>query len=235
LERQTLQIRQNLRKIIAYFQCLSWYILAVLTIVFIIYFKYFYFHILSLSTFLFAFTLLLFGVQTLEKIVISLDEKNEVFNTRCQGELAIANILQKLPPEYFILHDFKIKASKKIRINHLVIGPTGIFVIQVGVFKRGNLIKGRTNVNKRLKRITKRVNDKAVFLSQLIKKVTGQEYPVKPILALTPNQPPSYEFQKVILTRLKRLNECLMSNPIILDNAQIKRLAIALEIYFSTN
>jgi hypothetical protein len=233
LERGNLQIRQSLRKIVAYLQHLSWYILAIITIVFIVYFKYFYFHIISFSSLLFALTIVLFGIQTLEKILFSLDEKSEVFNTHFQGEVAIVNILQKLPPEYLIFHDLQIEAKRKVKINHLVIGPTGIFVIELKVFSRIGLLGHKTRINKKLKKVAKRVNDKVVFVSQLVKKVTGQTYTVKPILVVTPSSLSSHILQNITLTTPKRVNETLMSNPIILDNSQLKRLAFAFETYFS--
>jgi hypothetical protein len=43
------------------------------------------------------------------------------------AEIAIAQCLKKLGPKYFIIHDFPLPRGN---VDHIVIGPTGVFVIE---------------------------------------------------------------------------------------------------------
>lgn len=48
-----------------------------------------------------------------------------------EGEKRLAESLEELPDEYFLIHDINIKVdNKKSQLDHVVIGPNGIFVIE---------------------------------------------------------------------------------------------------------
>lgn len=50
------------------------------------------------------------------------------------GEEKTERLLEKLPPEFVVLHDLAIPGSKA-NIDHLVIGPTGVFVVDSKNYK----------------------------------------------------------------------------------------------------
>jgi hypothetical protein len=53
----------------------------------------------------------------------------DAWGTGALGEEKVGQRLEKLGPEFVVLHDRKIPGSKA-NIDHLVVGPTGVFVVE---------------------------------------------------------------------------------------------------------
>lgn len=56
-------------------------------------------------------------------------KRAELFERGAVGERIVAELLARLPSEWFVLHDIHWPGRDKANIDHLVIGPTGIFVL----------------------------------------------------------------------------------------------------------
>jgi len=66
---------------------------------------------------------------------------NSTVFTGSRAELAIIAILSKLPPAYYVLNDVRLRAKHRLKFNHkvvqsaqidhLVVAPTGVFVVEV--------------------------------------------------------------------------------------------------------
>ncbi|HEX2054138.1 MAG TPA: nuclease-related domain-containing protein [Actinomycetota bacterium] len=52
-----------------------------------------------------------------------------VWRTGAEGERRTARDLERLPPTYEVLHDLRIPGTKA-NIDHLVIGPSGVFTVE---------------------------------------------------------------------------------------------------------
>jgi len=53
----------------------------------------------------------------------------EMFEKGAEGERIVAQLLAHLPPEWFVLHDIRWPGRDRANIDHVVVGPPGIFVI----------------------------------------------------------------------------------------------------------
>jgi hypothetical protein len=60
-----------------------------------------------------------------------------------QGERATAEVLARLPRRFVVGHDLVIPASRS-NIDHLVIGPTGVFVIDSKAYRGRVRVRGRS-------------------------------------------------------------------------------------------
>jgi hypothetical protein len=58
------------------------------------------------------------------------------------GERRTANDLARLPKEFAVLHDLRMPGSRA-NIDHLVIGPTGVFTVETKSYAKGVQIKGK--------------------------------------------------------------------------------------------
>lgn len=53
----------------------------------------------------------------------------ELFEKGAAGERAVGALLDSLPPEWAVLHDVRWPGRERANVDHVLIGPTGIFVI----------------------------------------------------------------------------------------------------------
>lgn len=58
------------------------------------------------------------------------------------GERRTATDLARLPAEFVVLHDLRMPGSRA-NIDHLVIGPTGVFTVETKSYAKGVQIKGK--------------------------------------------------------------------------------------------
>lgn len=138
------------------------------------------------------------------------------------GEHKVANVLKDLSDEYIIINDFNYTFNtplknkyennviKTIQIDHLVIAPTGIFIIET---KNWSL---QSINNKELKSPVTQMKNAKYALSVIIKKATllnwtvnnhhwgNQKTPIRNILVVL-NQKPIEEFDFVKICSLQEL------------------------------
>ncbi len=102
---------------------------------------------LLLSLFLFNFLFLIFVLIGLALLIyaqsfISQNElKGKGWAKGLEGEDIVSDYLKQLPHDYFIYNDVNLP-GKKGNIDHVVIGPNGIFVIETKNYSGKYLIKG---------------------------------------------------------------------------------------------
>jgi len=53
----------------------------------------------------------------------------ELFEKGAAGERAVGALLDSLPPEWTVLHDVRWPGRERANVDHVLIGPTGIYVI----------------------------------------------------------------------------------------------------------
>lgn len=91
--------------------------------------------ILHIFLWIFEFTLLFAGLKEGLKWRKSADN----FLTGDDGETIVEDILKKLPDEYIVIPDLKL--PKLGNIDFVVVGPTGIFALEVKNYRRSYKIK----------------------------------------------------------------------------------------------
>jgi len=148
------------------------------------YFNTYYKYPLGASIILIFFTgVFYFEMKKAEKELID-EERHNYFTwgRGAGGELIVKRSLMTLNSDYKIFSDFQ---PGKWNIDHICIGPTGIFAIEVKAHK-GTI----SYVNDKLKRNNQELDGNylgqtkqgSVFLNQLIKEKTNKEYFVVPVL-----------------------------------------------------
>jgi len=68
-------------------------------------------------------------------------QSTEAWRVGAQGERLTGRALEKLPPSYRVLHDLPMPRSKA-NIDHVVVGPTGVFTVETKNYKNAVTIKG---------------------------------------------------------------------------------------------
>jgi Nuclease-related domain. len=71
------------------------------------------------------------------------NKKTKKSSMRIKKENSTANYFNNLPEGYFILNNLKIPA-KRIKIDHVIVGPTGIFLIHIRNLRGHHLINENT-------------------------------------------------------------------------------------------
>lgn len=68
-------------------------------------------------------------------------QSTEAWRIGAEGERMTARALEKLPTSYQVVHDLPMPRSKA-NIDHVVVGPTGVFTVETKNYKNGMVIKG---------------------------------------------------------------------------------------------
>lgn len=68
-------------------------------------------------------------------------QSTEAWRVGAQGERLTGRALDKLPSSYRVLHDLEMPGSKA-NIDHVVVGPTGVFTVETKNYKNAVTIKG---------------------------------------------------------------------------------------------
>jgi len=143
------------------------------------------------------------------------------------GEEIVSKELVKLPENYFVFNNFYVKLKHPIinksknwylkwfQIDHVVVGPTGIFAIETKNWSK-----------KRLERDDswgfEQIDMFGEALSILIKKMAGIKQRPKRILVFTNNFESDY-YPNVVQLYYKKLNQYITSREIMFSNSLIKK------------
>ncbi len=105
---------------------------------------------------------------------LALGRAGEKFVARCLEEL--------LPYGYTPVHDlvFTPKEGKRFNIDHVLVGPTGVFVVETKTRRksRNEKINDKRDIEKEIRQ----VQDNAESLKKLLKERMGKTFSVTPIL-----------------------------------------------------
>jgi hypothetical protein len=137
------------------------------------------------------------------------------------GEEATARALALLPPEWIVLHDVHWPGRRKANIDHVVIGPGGVFVIDSKHWDGNVSVTGdvlRQNGRSREKTVAA-VADAALAVTGVIGQV-----PAVPVLCFVRDEPIAGWARDVMVCSTPNVNEMLTSRPPVLHAATIARL-----------
>lgn len=175
------------KKIIKFF----YFFLVVDTILFfyflmkLFYSSYYKYPLLATVIVLFFFIIFEFQIEEVDKELEKGRKRNYFTWGRGAGaELIVKRSLMKLGDDYRIISDFQ---TGRGNIDHICIGPTGIFAIEVKAH-RGiiNYIDGKLKRNNEdINSFLGQTKAGSVFLNQLIKERLNKEYFIVPILVFS--------------------------------------------------
>lgn len=144
------------------------------------------------------------------------------------GEEKVINELKLLPDTYYILNEIRIRLTKSVlwkkyieyvksaQIDHVVIGDTGIFLIETKNWKEMNLTSVHNSPHKQI--------DRAGMLFWLAqKKKFGQPYKAYN-LVVTMRDLPKYKYKFVYQLSFKELNNFILSRKAQFTQPQIERI-----------
>jgi hypothetical protein len=137
------------------------------------------------------------------------------------GEEATARVLALLPSEWTVLHDVRWPGRRKANIDHVVIGPGGVFVIATLHWS------GTVSVSDDVLRQNGRSREKDVAaVADAALAVTGVigQVPAVPVLCFVRAEPIAGWARDVMVCSTANLNEMLTSRPPVLHAATIDRL-----------
>lgn len=75
------------------------------------------------------------SIKSLEEIGLKLKKRISDADTGAKAEQAVAKALEELPDDYFVFHDLEFPG---FNIDHVVVGPTGIFLVETKS-QKGNI------------------------------------------------------------------------------------------------
>lgn len=109
-------------------------------------------------------------ISKTNKIISQISKRSEPLMQGVQGETIVAQELSRLPDSYYIIHDVTLYFKIKVQIDHVVVGPTGIFAIEtksMGGHLRPH-INGWLHGNRLIRSPQKQSKQGAFILSSLI-------------------------------------------------------------------
>jgi hypothetical protein len=173
------------------------------------------------------------------------DEDNRNDLKGAFGELRAERELRKLPDSYHVLNDFKFKfikpiykwdteeCIKGIQVDHTVIGPTGVFVIETKNWSKSSIDNPEHNspidqVNKYGLSLVKLLNN-ASSLSPAFKHHWGHQIKIKVHnIVYWPNDKPNVDFPLVKMCGKGELNPFIEGYRLEFDSKQIQELVVYL-------
>ena len=109
-------------------------------------------------------------------------KRSEQAERGADAEVEVAHLLQELPTDYHALHDLTFDG---FNIDHVVIGPTGVFTVETKSH-RGKVSASRDalvlNGRPFEKPILKQAWSEAFAVQEMLQHTTGKPCPVQPIL-----------------------------------------------------
>lgn len=134
----------------------------------------------------YAFLAVLVLVPMVMRIVMDeTDAKVDRAVRGAEAEERVSDILDQLPEEYHVVHDVVIGRGN---IDHVVVGPTGIFTIETKSH-RGKLTEeqGQLRLNGRAleKDFLAQAYAEAMAVKAYLKKISGKDFFVSPMLVFT--------------------------------------------------
>ncbi|WP_372728852.1 nuclease-related domain-containing protein, partial [Nocardioides sp.] len=163
----------------------------------------------------------------------ALQRSAELWERGAEGEQATADVLASLPRHaWTVFHDVRWPGRQYANVDHVVVGPTGVFVIDSKNWS------GSITVRENVLRQNGRSREAAVFgaaeaaiaVSQVVPVVIPQH--VYPVLCFVRPDPLTGWARDVIVTSTSNLLEMLTSRPVVLPPHIAQEACLQLDAMF---
>jgi hypothetical protein len=154
-----------------------------------------------------------------------LNRMADAYERGAQGEEATAQALKALPRDWVVMHDVRWPGRRFANIDHVVIGPGGVFVIDSKLWAGSLTIVDdvlRVNGYKRETAVYG-VADSAIAVSELIPGI--DPYLVKPVLCFVRDQHVTGWLRDVMVCSTANVVGMLTSRSAVLSSERIRELA----------
>lgn len=143
-----------------------------------------------------------------------------------EGESVVGEKLDGLPAGWIVLHDRPWPGRERANLDHVVIGPAGVFVIDAKNWAGSVTLNGsvlRQNGYRRESAI-----DSAQAAAVALGKALGPEFPVPvPVLCFVSDEAPRGNVRGVLLCGITDLEQMLITRRHVLLDEQVERAAHA--------
>lgn len=144
------------------------------------------------------------------------------------GEIATAEVLNQLPPPWFAMHDVRWPGRSRANIDHVVVGPGGIFVIDSKNWSGNLALSGgvlRQNGHSREKAVAGAA-DAGLAVADVIRTYAGT---VHPVLCFVGGSGLMGKARDVSVCTTSDLVRFLLIQPTVLDPRQIQDACMRLD------
>lgn len=171
------------------------------------------------------------GVLYVGAILKSVIEPDHVraWGIGAEGERVTGRALEKLPDDFRVLHDLRIRGSRA-NVDHVVVGPTGVFVVESKRMRGKLRVRGdEVFIGGRRRGMVEQVR-REVAAVETVLNAAGIGAPVKPILFIQEADPPWFLGRPAgipIVLSGRKLLKHITSGAQILTAAEVDRAAEA--------
>lgn len=157
-----------------------------------------------------------------------LQRRAELFDKGAAGEDATAQILSTLPPSWTAMHDVKWPGRRFANIDHIVVGPAGVFVVDSKNWSgRVTVNDGHLSQNGRSREKTVAgCADAALAVSELAGSSAAGVFPV---LCFVGDDDLTGWCRDVMVCSSSNLAPMLLSRPVILTAEQVRDVSVMLD------
>jgi hypothetical protein len=155
-----------------------------------------------------------------EKIA-RLERSAERWQRGADGEAATAAVLDQLPEGWTVLHDVRWPGRPRANIDHVVIGPCGVFVIDSKNWSGEVVVRDgvlRQGGRPREEAVTGAA-EAALAVARLTTAVTVHQ--VHPVLCLVREEPVTGWARDVMVTSMSTLATMLLSRPLVVHPTRV--------------
>lgn len=154
----------------------------------------------------------------------------ELYERGAEGERIVGKLLATLPPEWTVLHDVRWPGRQRANIDHIVIGPTGVFIIDSKNWSGATALRGgvlRQNGYDRTKAVTA-VIEATNAVRSVVPSLAPQAF--VPVLCFVGNTPISGSIGEVVVCNTENLLGLLTSRPHFLSAEWLTYLSFELDM-----
>lgn len=148
----------------------------------------------------------------------------EMYERGADGEAQTASVLSGLPATWHQVHDVRWPGRRFANIDHIVIGPGGIFVIDSKNWSGSLTVTGNVlRQNGRLRETTVAAcADSALAVSELVARFANH---VHPVLCFVRDEPVAGRVGDVMICSTSNLSELLLTRTSVLTPGEVGRAA----------
>ena len=157
-----------------------------------------------------------------------LARRAEMFERGAEGESATAGVLSMLPADWTVIHDVRWPSRRLANIDHVVVGPGGIFVIDSKNWSGEVTVKnGHLRQNRRSReKVVASCADAGLAIAELAGPHAGH---VNPVLSFATDQAMTGWCRDVMVCSTPTLLEMLLSRPMVLGPMEVRDASLRLD------
>lgn len=166
--------------------------------------------------------------QRVRERAARLQRRAEMFDKGADGEARTARALSRLGRDWVVLHDVQWPGRRLANIDHVVVGPGGIFVIDTKNWAGRLTVEGdvlRQDGRSR-ERTVAAAADAALAVAELAPAYASL---VRPVLCFAREDKLSGSMREVMICSTSNVRRMLTSRPPVLDRARVKDVATRLD------